>query len=86
MRFDNNKEIKEGTIVLINSKEWYDKSNKNIDGYIKCGTNTFVFDMVEYCGKKFVVDCAIRRNGYEEYKLIGVGYNWTKEMFKVVKY
>lgn len=70
---------KVGDKVRIKSIDWYNKY-KNNEGHIKCGKESFVEDMSEYCAQIATIK-AISNNRYclnidEEL------WNWTDDMFE----
>ena len=80
-------ELKLGQKVTIKSLDWYN-SNKDKNGVIKLTAETFVEDMVEYCGKTAtIVDVFKDLDGESNTTMYRIdlderGWNWTEEMFE----
>lgn len=57
MKFVKRK-LKVGDIVKIKSEDWYNENNRNLKNEI-CLSPVFVIDMVQNCGKKFVIESVV---------------------------
>lgn len=70
---------KVGDKVRIKSLEWYEKYH-DCYGRVGVGSESFVSDMVEYCGKEAIV----KRVNETSYKIDidGQYYNWSEGMFE----
>lgn len=68
---------KVGDKVRIKSKEWWNAQPKNVNGDVRCGSDTFTDTMTCMCGK--VVE--ISYVSEDTYFIKEYGYNWTDEMF-----
>ena len=70
---------KEGDLVTIKNRAWYD-TNKEANGDIDAGNETFVGHMAQYCGEDAIITSA----EYGAYFLdVDEGeFYWTDEMFE----
>lgn len=68
---------KVGDKVRVKSLDWYN-ANKNINGHIKCGMDTFTKDLAEYCDKVLTIE-KVHANSYTVNE---AGWNWTDGMFE----
>lgn len=85
MRFNNKeKELKVGDIVRIKSENWY-YTNKDNDSHVINLRPFFTEEMVENCGKRFVIGTVIDRGDKViRYYLKNdpTGYYYRKEYFE----
>lgn len=71
-----------GDKVTIKSYKWY-RQNRNRDGNIICGKNTFVRAMSKYCGEVFTIDrIHIPENKEPCYFFNGNEWVWNEYMFE----
>lgn len=67
-----------GDVVRIKSKEWYDENKKGSDSF-RCQSGfNFTSTMSDFCGLTF----EIIEERKSHYRLKGIGYCWTDEMFE----
>ena len=67
-----------GDIVRIKSKKWYDENKKGSDSF-RCQSGfNFTSKMSDFCGLTFEIIEEMKSH----YRLKGIGYCWTDEMFE----
>lgn len=77
-------EIREGSVVRIKSKEWYEQ-NKNSEGNVDCGEDVFIPEQKKFLGREIVVVNILDKS--EKFKTSGCAYWFTPEMVEqVVEY
>ena len=72
---------KVGDKVRIKSKDWY-LNNKDEDGYVFLGKDTFVDDMAEYCGMEAKIAAFNDREDKYTIDIDNGKWVWADEMFE----
>lgn len=79
-------EIREGSVVRIKSKEWYEQ-NKDSKGNVDCGEDVFIPEQKKFLGREIVVARILILDKSEKFKTSGCEYWFTPEMVEqVVEY